>query len=100
MSDWQLATLVVAFVSWLAQPASLGDVARREALRRQMTPKSTRVLTNQDVALVAPRPLPTLPPSAVEAKVDAKDKDDKGAKQAEGKDAETKDASTDKSSAS
>jgi len=67
MSDWQLATIVLTFLSWFAAPpTSLGDVARREALRRQLTPKSTRTLTNLDVAGVPPRPLPTMPASLAE----------------------------------
>jgi hypothetical protein len=68
MSDWQIATIVLTFLSWFAAPpTSLGDVARREALRRQLMPKSTRTLTNLDVASVPPRPLPTMPSYVTEA---------------------------------
>jgi len=66
MNEWQIAAIVMTFLTWFASPpAGLGDLARREALRRQMTPKATRTLTNRDVADVPPRPLPTVPPSDI-----------------------------------
>jgi cell division septation protein DedD len=64
MSQWQTAAMVLAVLSWwLSPPSSLGDLARREALRRQMTPKATRTLTNQDVSALPPRALPSAPAS-------------------------------------
>lgn len=76
MTDWQIAAIVLTFLTWFTtQPTSLADVARREALRRQMTPKSTQTLTNRDVANVAPRPLPTVPRSDID--LPAKDTKDK-----------------------
>jgi hypothetical protein len=39
--------VVVALLTWLTStPVSFADAARREALRRQLTPKPTRQLTN------------------------------------------------------
>ena len=65
MSLWQTPAIVVALLIWLnTPPASLADAARREALRRQLMPKATRVLTNEDVDRVPARPLPTAPPAA------------------------------------
>jgi hypothetical protein len=50
MSQWQLPVIVLTIVTWLTAPApSLGDLARREALRRDMTPKSTHTLVNDDL---------------------------------------------------
>ncbi len=47
MSFWQAPVVVVALITWLtATPVSFADAARREALRRQLTPKPTRQLTN------------------------------------------------------
>jgi hypothetical protein len=64
MSMWQTPAIVIAFLAWLmSPPATLADAARREALRRQLTPKATHSLTNQDVANAPPRPLPTVPAS-------------------------------------
>jgi hypothetical protein len=54
---WQSPVVVLAVLAWLtAAPQSLADVARREALRRQSTAKSTASLTNLD--------LPDEPPPA------------------------------------
>jgi hypothetical protein len=53
-SLWQAPVVVVALITWLnATPTSFADAAQREALRRQLTPKPTRQLTNLN-----------LPPSA------------------------------------
>lgn len=44
---WQVPAVVLSLVAWLSSPPSgLGDVAQREALRRNATPKSTASLTN------------------------------------------------------
>ena len=44
---WQTPLVVLAVMGWLAAPAkSLGEAAQREALRRQLTPKSQVLLTN------------------------------------------------------
>lgn len=54
-SLWQAPVIVVALITWLnATPTSFVDAAQREALRRQLTPKTTRQLTNLN-----------LPPSAI-----------------------------------
>ena len=46
-SLWQAPAVVVALLTWLnATPTSLADAAQREAMRRQLTPKPTRQLTN------------------------------------------------------
>src|SRR5262245_40003450 len=61
-SLWQAPAVVVALLTWLnATPTSLADAAQREALRRQITPKPTRQLTNFN-----------LPPSAFVSDTDAK----------------------------
>lgn len=64
MSMWQVPTIVLALLTWLLSPAaSLADAARREALRRELSPRSVRSLTDRDAANLPPRPLPTLPVS-------------------------------------
>jgi hypothetical protein len=57
MSQWQLPAIVLTIVTWLTAPSpSLGDLARREALRREVTPKSTQSLFSDDLpaAMAAP----------------------------------------------
>jgi hypothetical protein len=62
MSLWQLPAILFAFIAWMqSEPVSLADAANREALRRQLTPKSVRSLTNDDVNGLPRRPLPTAP---------------------------------------
>ena len=57
---WQNPAIVAALLAWLATPpASIGDAAQREALRRQATPASTASFTN----IGQPEPVP--PPSVV-----------------------------------
>jgi hypothetical protein len=59
---WQLPAILLTFLAWLqAPPMNLADVAAREALRRQATPKSVRSLTNDDVNGLPRRPAPTVP---------------------------------------
>jgi hypothetical protein len=47
MSFWQAPVVVVALLTWLnSTPASFAEAAQREALRRQLMPKTTRQLSN------------------------------------------------------
>lgn len=57
---WQVPSAIVVVMTWLTiPPTSLGDVARREALRRELLPKATLTLTNLG------RPVDQEPPSSV-----------------------------------
>lgn len=57
-SYWKVPAVAIAFLAWLtAPPIGLADASRREALRRQLTPKATRSLSNLD--------LPAAPPEVV-----------------------------------
>jgi uncharacterized membrane protein YdfJ with MMPL/SSD domain len=61
MSQWQLPAIVLTIVTWLTAPSlSLGDLSRREALRREMTPKSAHALVSDDLppAMAAPVSVP------------------------------------------
>lgn len=50
---------MTALLSWLSSPAAtIGDAASREALRRQLTGKSSRLYTNQDLPRVVLAPPP------------------------------------------
>lgn len=65
MNQWQLPAIVLTIVTWLTAPSpSLGDLARREALRRDMTAKSTRALVNDDLPAGALAPV-SVPVSTV-----------------------------------
>jgi hypothetical protein len=67
MALWQTPAIVVAFLAWLlSPPAGFADAARREAQRRELLPKAARSLTNEDVARMPRRPLPTPAVSPVE----------------------------------
>jgi hypothetical protein len=80
MSQWQLPAVVALILTWLNAPApSLGDLARREALRRQLTPASTHSLVNND--------LPAGPGAAVSVPVSLGSDDDAKAAAAKGEDA-------------
>lgn len=58
-SLWQAPVVVMALLTWLnATPTSLADAAQREALRRQLTPKPTRQLTNFSLPPSAFIPVP------------------------------------------
>ena len=58
-SLWQAPVVVMALLTWLnATPSSLADAAQREALRRQLTPKPTRQLTNFSLPPSAFVPMP------------------------------------------
>ncbi len=58
-SLWQAPVVVVALITWLnATPTSFADAAQREALRRQLTPKTTRQLTNLNLPASAIVPIP------------------------------------------
>ncbi len=61
-----IVALMQAFLAaWNAPPASLGELALREAVRRAATPASTRVLTAEDLSPVPERPLPPVLPPVV-----------------------------------
>jgi hypothetical protein len=88
MSMWQTPAIVVVFLTWLlSPPGGFADAARREALRRELLPKASRSLTNEDVAGMPRRALPTAPvtsadpaagavtPAAPDAAKDATKKD-------------------------
>jgi hypothetical protein len=50
MNPWELPVVVLTLVTWLNAPSpSLGDLARKEALRRQMVPKATHTLVTSDL---------------------------------------------------
>jgi TolA-binding protein len=79
-SLWQTPAAVIALVAWLTAPATnLADIARKEALRRQLTERSVGSFTNQDLppvtetapvsvpAAETPAPPPAAAPAAVEA---------------------------------
>ena len=52
---WQAPAALIVLVTWLTSaPVSLADIAQREALRRQATPRAASVLTNDDLPLMAP----------------------------------------------
>ncbi len=68
---WQSPIVVLAVLAWLAAPPrTIGDAAHREALRRQLTPKSRMFLTNAGqppeipVGGAAVTPPSTEPPAA------------------------------------
>lgn len=51
MFGWGLPAVVAAFLAWVtATPASIGEIAQREALRRTLVPKSSRSYSNSDLA--------------------------------------------------
>jgi TolA-binding protein len=57
---WQTPAVVVALLAWLATPpASIGDAAQREAIRRQATPASVTSITNFGL------PEPETPPAVL-----------------------------------
>jgi hypothetical protein len=58
--------VVLAFLAALGAPSqSLGDVARREAIRRALTPQATHTLTNADLPPPPAAPAPEAAPPAV-----------------------------------
>jgi hypothetical protein len=85
MSQWQLPAVVALILTWLNAPSpSLGDLARREALRRQLTPASTRSLNVNDLpatggAVAIPVSLGS-PDEQAASGGDAEKKDEKGEK--------------------
>jgi hypothetical protein len=51
---WQVPVVVASLLTWLSTPPdTLADAAEREAVRRQLTGKATRVYTNMDLPLSA-----------------------------------------------
>jgi hypothetical protein len=61
-----IAALMELFVGvWNAPPASLGELALREAVRRQVAPAPVRSVTVDDLEQAPPRPVrPSPPPTA------------------------------------
>jgi hypothetical protein len=61
---WEVPAVVAALLAWMAAPpATIGEAAAREALRRELTGKATRLYTNVDLPPVVeeiadPRPAP------------------------------------------
>jgi hypothetical protein len=54
MSMWQTPAVVLFLLTWLSSPATtLGEVARRETIRRQLVAPAARVYTNQDLPAFA-----------------------------------------------
>ncbi len=75
---WQTPVALLALLAWLAAPSrTIGEAAQREALRRQMTQKSSVVLTNvgqpPEIPLVtaAVTPPPDEPPPVIDPRVTA-----------------------------
>ena len=67
MSFWEVPAVVMSILLWFqTTPMSLADLAGREALRRQMMPKSVRSLTDRDVNGLPRSPLPTQPESSTD----------------------------------
>ncbi len=61
MSILIIVALMQAFLAaWNAPPASLGELALREAVRRSVTPAPTRVLTDADLGPVPERSVPAV----------------------------------------
>jgi hypothetical protein len=51
---WQVPVVVASLLTWLSTPPdTLADAAEREAIRRLLTGKATRVYTNMDLPLSA-----------------------------------------------
>lgn len=68
MELWQVSAVVLAFLGWLTGPVtSVGELARREALRRDMAGPAAHVFTNQDLPTPHPLPAPTAPAAESEA---------------------------------
>jgi len=58
MFPWQLPAVAVTIITWLTGPAmSLGDLARREAIRREMVPKAAHKLVTDDLPPGMPGPV-------------------------------------------
>jgi hypothetical protein len=77
---WQSPLMVIAVLSWLAAPPkSISEAAEREALRRQLTPKSRAFLTNAGQPPEIPMGAPVVasppdePPAGVPAAGPVKD---------------------------
>ena len=84
MSILVIVALMQAFLSvWNTPPASLGELAFRETLRRSATPAPTRVLTGADLGPVPERPVAVVPPAVVPPVI-AVDETVGGVKPAEG----------------
>jgi hypothetical protein len=67
-SLWKVPAVVAMFLAWFsAPPATLGEAARREALRRQLTPKSAQAFTNADLPAFVPEVVTSTGAAAGEA---------------------------------
>ncbi len=68
MSILVIVSLMQAFLGvWNTPPASLGELAFREAVRRAATPAPSRVVTDADLGPVPERSMPPVPPPVVMA---------------------------------
>jgi len=80
---WQMPAAILTLLAWLnAPPAGLADIAAREALRREATPKSRATLTNFGlppeeipVSAVTLPPPPDVPPTDPKAAAGADKKE-------------------------
>lgn len=87
---WQTPAVIFVLLSWLnAPPAGLADIAAREALRREATPKSRATLTNfglppeeVPVSAVTMPPPPDAPPTDPKSAATPADKDQEKDKKA------------------
>jgi hypothetical protein len=79
MNPWELPAVVLVLVTWLNAPSlSLGDLAKREALRRQMTPPSAHSLVTDNLPPGALAPV-SVPVSTSSSDDEAKPAGAKGA---------------------
>lgn len=68
MSSWGLPAAVLVFLTWFnAPPQTLGEAARREALRRQLLPPAAHVLTTESLPPARPGDFGEPPPPAAQA---------------------------------
>jgi hypothetical protein len=85
---WEVPAVLAALLAWLATPpVTIGEAAEREALRRELTGKATRLYTNVDLPpargeIADPRPGPAssgpaaaagAAPAAAKAPADVRD---------------------------
>jgi hypothetical protein len=64
---WQTPAVVLVVITWLtAPPANLGDLARREALRRELTAKPVERLVGFGTAADVQAPPQTEPPAGID----------------------------------
>jgi hypothetical protein len=76
MGFWELPAAVAIFLTWFnTPPASMADLAQREAIRREAAPKSAHSLTNPEVPAYRLAE-PDTPPPAAASSADAAAKPD------------------------